>query len=362
MYFATNRRIVSGASGLDIFGPVPSEKGPNELRFVSASPSGGGYRTTLLDDQLTSAEVAAIDQQYRLGLDLNRPWYASLKVACDLMRQARLRRKHLLVYVHGYNNDLRDVMATAEALENLYDTIVVPFTWPANGGGTVTGTAAYLSDKQDARASIDALNRFIGRVRDYHALLTVGRRDQLWQKARSGYENNPQAVQERFAALLSKDCKVTLNLLCHSMGNYLLKHALDPTGVASRDLVFDNVCLVAADANNEGHPQWTERIQFRNRLYVVINENDFALAWSRRKPGEEQLARLGHYLKNLTARNARYVDVTPAAWVRNAHGYFTGEPVEKNKRLRAFFAEAFTGGKPEEALDYLADRNAYTLS
>ena len=135
-----------------------------------------------------------------------------MRIACELNVLARKKNKHLLLYVHGYNNDMPDVIGTCMALEKLYNVIVVPFFWPANGGGA-SGAAAYVSDKRDARASADALRP-------------------------------------------------------------------------------------------------------RNRLYVVINEDDFALKWSRRKPGDEQLARLGHYLKNLVARSAYYINVTNASWVK----------------------------------------------
>jgi hypothetical protein len=86
------------------------------------------------------------------------------------------------------------------------------------------------------------------------------------------------------------------------------------------------------------------------------------LAWSRRKPGGEQLERLGAHLKNLVARNARYIDVTGAQGVGNAHSYFAGGPVDRNAALKTFFAAAFEGGRGEDALRYAADVNAYRVS
>jgi putative ubiquitin-RnfH superfamily antitoxin RatB of RatAB toxin-antitoxin module len=182
--------------------------------------------------------------------------------------------------------------------------------------------------------SMDALNRFFEKVHFYHEALTEARRRKFWDQAVAEDDDrgNREGVQARYSELLDKDCKVTLNLMCHSMGNYVLKYALQPSAAAAGRLIFDNVSLVAADANNDAHETWVERIQVRNRLYVMINENDFALAWSRRKPGQAQRVRLGHYLANLMARNARYLDVTGAHGVDNAHGYFAGKPVEQNAR------------------------------
>ena len=154
-------------------------------------------------------------------------------------------------------------------------------------------------------------------------------------------------------------CKVSINLLCHSMGNYLLKYATKPSASMMRKLIFDNVCMVAADANNQGHRSWVEGMQTRSGTYIVINEKDSALKWSRRKPGEAQLARLGHYLKGLNAENASYLNVTTAAYVGEEHSYFKDKPVRENRRLLKMFSDLFEGRKPDDWMKYRADINAY---
>jgi len=365
MYVVTNRRIYERRKGLAVFGMTPNEDGPNELRLVKVTRQGADYEIEPIKDKpLTRSELKDLKERFRLDLDDSIQWYPSLRVACELMEQAARQKRHLLIFVHGYNNDMADVLETAEALEAQYNVIAVPFSWPANGGGTISGTATYLDDKRDARVSMDALNRFLGKVHLYHLKLTEARRDDLWQEAQddAGAGGNLMAVQERFSQLLAQDCKVTLNLMCHSMGNYVLKYALRPGSSDAAKLIFDNISLVAADTNNEAHAVWAERLQVRNRLFVFINENDFALDWSRRKPGDEQLVRLGHYLRGLVARNVRYIDVTHADGVGNAHGYFLGRPVSQNAALKAVFTDAFEGGRAEERLHYAVDLNAYRLS
>jgi len=121
------------------------------------------------------------------------------------------------------------------------------------------------------------------------------------------------------------------------------------------------VSLVAADANNEQHDTWLERVQARNRICVVINENDAALKWSRRKPGQQQLARLGNFLKNLSAENTFYIDVTGAKSIGDEHSYFKGKSVASNAKLTKLFSRLFAGGKAENTLAYRADINAYVL-
>lgn len=363
MYVITNRNINEEASGLEVFGKAPNTEGPNELRIVHVQGRERFTVTPLEDRPLTAAELDALAAEHRdvfeLDVDRRRDWYPSLVAACDLMARANRENRHVLLFVHGYNNDLGDVLKTARTLERLYRVIVVPFSWPANGGGKISGTVAYLSDKDDGRASAGALSRTVQKADFYHRMLTAGLQNRLMREARRKHPDNGEAANALFSRLLEKQCKVTLNLMCHSMGNYVLKHATRPSGSALRELVFDNVSLVAADANNPEHEQWVQLLPTRNRLFVVINENDQALSWSRRKPGAEQLERLGHHLKNLVARNAWYIDVTRNRGVGSDHSYFKGAPAEDNATLRGMFAKMFEGGRAEMALEYHADINVY---
>jgi esterase/lipase superfamily enzyme len=261
--------------------------------------------------------------------------------------------------VHGYNNDVEDVLLAAHELETLYNLIVVPFTWPANGGGALTGTMAYKSDKADARTSANALNRVVGKIQSFHHLLTSARMGKLAERAKKKFPDNHQAAQAHYTRLVDRECPVTLNLMCHSMGNYVFKHTLKSLDNTTSRLVFDNICLVAADTNNKNHRQWVGQLDVRKRVYVVINEDDYALKFSRRKPGDEQLARLGHSTTQLNSPNAHYVDVTDAPAVGNDHGYFKGDAVDSNAVLRNLFDAMFNGKAVEDQLVYHADANCY---
>lgn len=68
--------------------------------------------------------------------------------------------------------------------------------------------------------------------------------------------------------------------------------------------LFDNILLVAADTNNKAHESWVNKIVVQNRVYIVINEDDFALVASRAKLDDKQPARLGHFVQNLIAEQA----------------------------------------------------------
>ena len=360
MYLITNRAINKEETGLDIFGKTPNPVGPNELRLMRVTKKNNTWVAKKIKDKLTPATVKALKEKHKLDIDISKPWHGSLEVACELFAQAREKQKSILFFVHGYNNDVEDVLNAAYEIESLYGVIVVPFTWPANGGGKISGTASYLSDKADARASSGALNRAVGIIQQLHLMLTAARKNLLFERAQKKHPDNGQDAQSHFVKLLEKDCPVTLNLLCHSMGNYVFKNTLKTGDNATSKLVFDNICLVAADANNKDHAQWVGKLDVRKRINVVINENDSALKASRMKPGDEQLARLGHYTRQLNSPNAHYIDVTDAKHVDSEHTYFKGDAVE-NESLKFMFKEMFNGRPVEQHLKYYPDNNSYKL-
>ena len=82
------------------------------------------------------------------------------------------------------------------------------------------------------------------------------------------------------------------------------------------------------------------------------------LAASRAKAGSEQLARLGHFLRNLNAGNAHYINFTGVSEVGKSHAYFN-DPAQNNEQVREFFTRAFTGDTAEDALRFHDEGNWY---
>ena len=358
MYIITNRQLTK-KDGLKSFGKDPNPKGPNELRMTKVLKSGNKWKVSQITDTLSLASKKSLKKKYQLDIDVNETWHASLKIACELFEKARKQKKSILFFVHGFNNDVGDVIKAAQDIEAIHDVIVVPFTWPANGGGALTGTASYKSDKSDARASTGALNRFIAKIQQFHQLLTAAQLKRIRRAADKKHPNNHDAAHSMYTNMVEKECSTRISLLCHSMGNYLLKHTLSTSENSTSELVFDNVCLVAADTNNKNHALWVGKLDVRNRVYVVINEKDSALKASRIKPGKEQKARLGHYINKLDSLNAHYIDVTGAKGVGSEHTYFKGPAVKANKPLRDMFGDMFKGLAVEQDLEFQSDSKSY---
>lgn len=359
MYIVTNRKINARYKSIRAFGNRPNEHGNNELRLAKVERRRGRFSVNVLQDELTASEKKKLIEQFDLSVSANQTLYRSLSVACEVFTLAHAEQKPIVFYVHGYNNDVEDILETAEEIEQTYNVIVVCFSWPANGGGPISGTASYLSDKRDARASTEAFNRFVGKLQSLHALLLDGVKKSIDKKVSAKYPDNPERASELYAELIKKSCNIKLVLLCHSMGNYLLKHSLKTGESQLLNLTFDNICLVAADTNNASHPSWIDKLDVRNRIYVVINENDGALKVSRLKPGKEQKARLGHSVRELTSPKATYLDLTHAEHIGTDHSYFKGRAVSDKTAVWHIFDKLFSGQTAEELMQFFPPHNTY---
>jgi len=335
IYLITNRNLNEDQDGFGLFGDGFNAKGPKELRLVSAEREPDGKISLSIVPDGTRTNPAS-----------------KLKFK-QLQKTMREEDRNCVFFVHGYNNNLQDAVRAAYRIRDLYHVEVILFSWPSNGGGLeenrpsrplnyildrgedAHGLASYLSDKHDAELSKGALDR-------------------VFQKL-SMYLNDPKLMKSG-----DRICEKKITLLCHSMGNYLLKKLATSSIYHADSLMFDNIVLCAADVNNAGHEQWVSQLAHRKRLYVTINENDFALKWSRRKMGDRQRARLGHYTKNLVSPLATYLDFTEAIGVDNSHGYFADKATENRNVFDAFY-RILNGERCEPTLDYNAVDGTYTV-
>lgn len=348
MFVITNRNLKHKKEGPARLGKKINVKGPNELRVVEATRGDEGWQVDILDDKKTIVVNGR-----------NRRVDASEYVAKKVLDQIAESKRHLLLFVHGFNNDMEDVLERAHSFETNYNILPIVFSWPANGGGA-RGAASYLSDKRDAKVSVGALYRVIKKLGDYLNQYRETQVADFQKEAAALFPENPERRAEHFATCIEEFCPFTVNILIHSMGNYLYKHLLLSTTYADANFHFDNVVLASADTNNFEHKIWVDRIPFRNRLYVTINERDFALKASRVKFGEQQKARLGHYPFDLNAENATYIDFTRANHVNKSHAYFGGDALD-NPRVKDFFSKALTGKIAEQDDDYNPARNLFKL-
>ena len=371
LFVVTNRafRRVRGGAGYELRDGL-NPKGSRELRLFEARPRGGDVSDWVLEPARDRPTLRDFESHGVEPLRRKRRYNGSDLVAARLVDTLRTHRRNLLVFIHGYNTNALDAIRRAWRIAERYDIEVLLFTWPANGGGerlleNLHGVASYKSDKSDARASTEALDRMLGRMHMLMQELNTGVWEQAEADARAAHPDSPERRREALVrALRERACPFNISLLAHSMGNYLYKKMLLSSGERlSADTVFDNVILKAADTNHEGHAQWVERIRARRRVYVTINQEDDALRLSTMKIGDQQRARLGNTLARQDAANARYIDLT--SYVGDAHSYFDEADLERApggaKPLTDFVARAVNGESAEDGLDYQVATNTYRL-
>ena len=348
-------------------------KGARELRLFEARPRGDDlerWRLDLVPDGPRRSDFEAH------GVEPHRKRPRGVYSGSDLVLArvvARLRagERNLLLFVHGYNNNVEDALGRAWRLARRYDLEVIVFSWPANDGGSrfledLHGLASYRSDKADARASTEALDRAFGRMQILLGELNEGFLERAREEAMARHPGNPDERRAFVARhVRERACPFNVSLLAHSMGNYLLKKTLLASDERlSLGTVFDNVVLKAADTNHAKHDRWVERLRARRRVYVTVNREDRALALSTMKVGDAQEPRLGNTLRRQDAANATYIDFSD--YLGDEHSYFeaadVAEPPGGGRALEAFFGAALNGRVAEEGLAYRADTNTYRLA
>ena len=314
MYVVTNRNLQPDQPPEKRFGKRFNEVDPSELRLAKVDKVEGSWRVEILPDreiyegeEMVASEAVFLKTQQRM---------------CDISLNC-------LVFCHGFNTDFEGALEIAFRIQEIYqDLEVVLFTWPSDGDGPTS----YRSDKREASQSVYALDRFFEKLAHY------------LKKYRD------------------RRCGQKISFAMHSMGAYLLEHLLESPIYEGETLLFDNIVIIAADVNNPGHVDWVDQIKFRNRLLITINEDDFALAFSELKGGDEQESRLGNSVRNLNSQNATYLDFTDAKSIGNAHNYFTKDDPLENTKVKEIFQTAFSGGRAEQGLSFDMGTGAYRVT
>ena len=162
----------------------------------------------------------------------------------------------VLLFVHGFNNRFDD--AVYRFAQIVHDAKAqgtpVLFTWPSRGE---VGLRSYTYDRESANYSRDALEQLI-----------------------ESLERNPNVKE--------------VNLLAHSMGNWIALEALRTRSIRTGKIgnKVRNVFLVAPDVDTDVFRTQIARIGFpRPRIMLFVSQDDGALKLSKLIWGGEQ--RLG---------------------------------------------------------------------
>jgi esterase/lipase superfamily enzyme len=194
VYFATNRMPLTDASGGTIidFGPEIGPIDGTAVRFGSAQARVTATSSTLVPGSL----YVASEQLFGPGMHRG-----SRDIFEKLRQDMKEGGRPTLVVVHGFSNTFKDAIERAATIVDFYglDANVFSFTWPSIGSPLPTPLpySDYFHDRSTARASGVAIARTMRILYDF-------------------IDGLPQRDM----------CRQPLHLICHSMGNYAFRYAV----------------------------------------------------------------------------------------------------------------------------------------
>jgi esterase/lipase superfamily enzyme len=291
VYFATNRDP-DRKRDPRTFGGRFNPESFDSLRFGYATVVGKKVRSVTVASETLSTDPGRV----RLG---------SREIFAELMRSMQ-QGVDTLVFVHGYNVSFEEALTSAAAIQTTLRTgrglNVVVFTWPSDG--SMLPFLAYKRDRSDAAASGPAFARALLKLEEF--LMAVRR---------------------------GAECGARLHLLCHSMGNYVLRHGIQEARRHAGGLprLFDTILLMAADEDHDAFEHDHKLAPLPDMgasAHVYFNSGDTALVISdRTKANPARLGSRGPRCPLSVPGNVTLVDASEVVGGLVEHSYFLDSPV-----------------------------------
>ena len=254
IYFATNRKPNRKTNPTN-FGKGFSKTNLGDIRF--------GY-AKVTDGKLNTSSIKVLPDNPKKG---------SQALFDELRGAMKIGKTDSLIFIHGFNVSFKEAIESAAEMGDFYFKLskksykpnIFVFSWPSDGKMT-----NYSNDRHDAETSGYAF------VRGMMKLSTFLK------------SSDPDVA-----------CKQKIHLIAHSMGNYVLRHALQQAnkiaGGGSPSRIFDNIILTAADEDSDAFEFDYKLAQLPNlaqRITVYFNSGDLALKISDYTKGNPD--RMGH--------------------------------------------------------------------
>jgi esterase/lipase superfamily enzyme len=242
-------------------------------------------------------------------------------------------QQHVSLFVHGYNNSWKDAVERYNKLRAaLFDkknSLGVPilFTWPSDAS-----VAAYLSDREDARASAPQLADVFVRLHEH--LLTM-------QRVAAQSVVRRDAIEGRAQTAI---CLAKVSIIAHSMGNYVVQKAL---AIAARKLnspqlvtLVHQLVMVSADVDNDifqiDQPDQSDGSLMANLCYRITAlhsglDQTLAASAGLKHFGTRRLGRSGLSEREKVWDNVCSADITPI--IKDAKGSMHSAPLDEPKSL-----------------------------
>ncbi|MBL4851334.1 MAG: alpha/beta hydrolase [Gammaproteobacteria bacterium] len=333
IYFATNRRP-SPLTKPKNFGREFNPDGASVIRFGYAVVKGNR-----VDIKVAPEKLSPDKNGYSLDLDKSR--LGSQKIFNQARKTMKTRCKDTLIFIHGYNVSFKNALKTAaqiaqnlQAVKHSNGVDVALFSWPSDG--SMKPFLAYASDRRDAAASGPAVARSF--LMFYQFLTNI---------------------------LKEEECDQHVHLMCHSMGNYVLRHALQEFIRQSSERIprlFDQIFLMAPDEDDDAFEHKHKLLllpKLGRRVNVYFNRNDRAMSISDfTKSNPERLGDDGPRLPFQIPSKIVQIDCTSVVRGIVEHNYYKDTP-----KVVADIVSTLDGIEPEEIPNrkFIEDKNRYRL-
>lgn len=286
VYFATNRNPISDASGRVIsFGDLFSAVDLADLRFGKAE---------VVNGKLDTASLHVLP---------DTPEQGSMAQLQELREQMKDHSSDSLLFLHGFNTSFSQALEAGAAIVERYGSLsdhayqpnIFVFTWPSDGKLT-----RYHSDRNDARASAFAFARGLHKLTDFLR------------------RSHP-----------ADSCQQRINLMAHSMGNYVLRHAFQESRKMATGpelpRLFDEIILTAADEDYDAFEhahKLADLPDLSKRVTVYFNDADRALNVSDLTKGNpERLGSQGPRLPHQLPSKVVVIDASDVVKGVSEHSY-----------------------------------------
>ena len=321
IYFATNRkpnRKVKPTS----FGKNFSNINLGDIRFGSVK---------VIDEKFDSNSIEVLP---------DNPEEGSKVLLNQLRNTMRTDKVDSLIFIHGFHVSFRKAIESAAKMGYFYSKLskksyqpnIFVFSWPSDGE-----IVKYKNDRHDAEVSGFAFARGMMKLSEFFKSLNT---DEI--------------------------CKQKTHLIAHSMGNYVLRHALQQAnkivGAESLSRIFDNIILTAADEDSDAFEfdyKLARLPDLAQRITVYFNSGDLALKLSDYTKGNPD--RMGHDGPNKPHEIPAKVVLVDASEV--VSGFSEHSYHQDNEKVARDIISVLKGEKSEKikSRKYVPHANKFTL-
>ncbi|MFT5210767.1 MAG: esterase/lipase superfamily enzyme [Flavobacterium sp.] len=332
IYFGTNRNPLPKNKPTN-YGKSFSEDGLSNLRFGRVTVKNKRVKVETHDEKLTQVKDT--------NLTSEKSVLGSNALFKEMHCAMQSNNTETIVFIHGYNVSFKDAMRASARLSkeiSAHDgnrqVNILAYTWPSDG--SMMPWKDYSSDRRDATASSAAFARGILKLTDF--LQSLPKKDHCNQK---------------------------IHLLAHSMGNYVLRNALQEI-ISQSDghipRIFDQIFLMAADEDDDAF-EFDHKLKLLpklgRRVNVYFNRDDRAMSISDSTKGNrDRLGDDGPRSPFNVPGKVTQIDCTKVVKGITEHSYYIDEPSVVNDMV-----QVMQGLDPHEVTNrlFVDDRNRYLL-